>query len=92
MSNRRHPPSPQAWAIAFALAAALSGCQSKGSVSEALDPAAIAAPGAPAGSSVAAAPKAMQATQSLGTGPAKITMLLPLSAAGGAGEDGRKML
>ncbi|WP_292249374.1 hypothetical protein, partial [Mesorhizobium sp.] len=43
ISNRRHPPSPQAWAIAFALAAALSGCQSKGSVSEALDPAAIAA-------------------------------------------------
>ncbi|WP_245518729.1 MULTISPECIES: ABC transporter substrate-binding protein [unclassified Mesorhizobium] len=92
ISHRRHPPSPQAWAIAFALAAALSGCQSKGSVSEALDPAAIAAPGAPAGGSVAAAPKAMQATQSLGTGPAKITMLLPLSAAGGAGEDGRKML
>lgn len=83
---------PSAWTIAFALAAALSGCQSKGSVSEALDPAAIAAPGAPAGGSVAAAPKAMQATQSLGTGPAKITMLLPLSAPGGAGEDGRKML
>ncbi|TIW66500.1 MAG: ABC transporter substrate-binding protein, partial [Mesorhizobium sp.] len=28
----------------------------------------------------------------LGTGPAKITMLLPLSAPGSAGEDGRKML
>lgn len=76
-------------AIAFALAVLMSGCQSKGSVSDALDPAAIAAPGAQAGGAVAGP---AQATQSLGTGSTKITMLLPLSAAGTEGENGRKML
>jgi DNA-binding LacI/PurR family transcriptional regulator len=76
-------------AIAFALAALMSGCQSKGSVSDALDPAAIAAPGAQAGGAVAGPP---QATQSLGTGSTKITKLLPLSAPGTVGENGRKML
>jgi len=65
----------------------VSGCQSKGSVSDALDPAAIAAPGAPATAAVAS-----PATQSLGTGPTKVAMLLPLSAPGTAGENGRKML
>lgn len=73
------------WAIAFAVM--VSGCQSKGSVSDALDPAAIAAPGAPATAAVAS-----PATQSLGTGPTKVAMLLPLSAPGAAGENGRKML
>ncbi len=73
------------WAIAFAVM--VSGCQSKGSVSDALDPAAIAAPGAPATAAVAS-----PATQSLGTGPTKVAMLLPLSAPGTAGENGRKML
>lgn len=73
------------WAIAFAVM--VSGCQSKGSVSDALDPAAIAAPGAPAAGAVAS-----PATQSLGTGPTKVAMLLPLSAPGTAGENGRKML
>ncbi|CAN7360476.1 ABC transporter substrate-binding protein [Mesorhizobium amorphae] len=76
-------------AVALALAATLSGCQSKGSVTEVLDPAQIAAPNAPAGVAAATAP---QATQSLGTGSTKITMLLPLSAPGIAGEGGRKML
>jgi hypothetical protein len=65
----------------------VSGCQSKGSVSDALDPAAIAAPGAPATAAVVS-----PATQSLGTGPTKVVMLLPLSAPGTAGESGRKML
>ncbi|TIS60105.1 ABC transporter substrate-binding protein [Mesorhizobium sp.] len=86
---------PRAWTIALALAAALSGCQSKGSVSEALDPAAIVAPNGQeastaAGSRAAAGPP--QATQSLGTGSTKVAMLLPLSAPGPAGETGRKML
>lgn len=76
-------------AIAFALAVLMSGCQSKGSVSDALDPAAITAPGAQAGGTVAGPARA---TQSLGTGSTKITMLLPLSAAGTEGENGRKML
>ena len=77
------------WAIAFALTTTLSGCQSKGGVSEVLDPAAIAAPGGQTGDAGAGP---AQATQSLGTGSTKITMLLPLSAPGTAGENGRKML
>ncbi|MCA0051593.1 ABC transporter substrate-binding protein [Mesorhizobium sp. B283B1A] len=81
-------------AIAFALAVTLSGCQSKGNVTEVLDPAAIAAPAeqpAPAGQNGGAVTGPAQATQSLGTGSAKVTMLLPLSAPGTAGENGRKM-
>ena len=89
MEFGRQVHGPRTWAIALALALALSGCQSKGSVSDALDPAAIAAPGAQAGGTVAGP---AQATQSLGTGSTKITMLLPLSAAGTEGENGRKML
>ncbi len=80
------------WAIALALGAIVSGCQSKSSVSDALDPAAIAAtsaPGTPAGGTATAPAKGAQA---LGSGPTKITMLLPLSAPGAAGENGRKML
>ncbi|MER9348232.1 ABC transporter substrate-binding protein [Mesorhizobium sp. M0227] len=73
----------------MALAAILSGCQSKGGVSEVLDPAAIAAP---AGQNGAAGAGPVQATQSLGTGSTKVTMLLPLSGSGTAGENGRKML
>lgn len=75
--------------IALAAAAALSGCQSKGSVSEALDQAVIVAPNGQEASTAALAP---QATQSLGTGSTKVAMLLPLSAPGPAGETGRKML
>lgn len=81
-------------ALAFALAVTLSGCQSKGNVTEVLDPAAIAAPAeqpAPAGQNGGAVTGPAQATQSLGTGSAKVTMLLPLSAPGTAGENGRKM-
>ncbi|RVD49392.1 ABC transporter substrate-binding protein, partial [Mesorhizobium sp. M2D.F.Ca.ET.140.01.1.1] len=61
----------------------------KGAVSDALDPAAIQAPNQPAAVAVA---NASMATQSLGTGPTKVAMLLPLSASGSAGENGRKML
>ncbi|RVD71738.1 ABC transporter substrate-binding protein [Mesorhizobium sp. M4A.F.Ca.ET.029.04.2.1] len=92
MKLGRRLSCPWTRAMALAFLAAVSGCQSKGSVSEALDPAAVASPGTPAGGAIAAAPQAVTATQSLGTGPAKITMLLPLSAPGSAGEDGRKML
>ncbi|MEI8719730.1 ABC transporter substrate-binding protein [Mesorhizobium sp. ISC11] len=73
----------------MALAAIVSGCQSKGGVSEVLDPAAVTAP---AGQNGAAGAGPVQATQSLGTGSTKVTMLLPLSAPGTAGENGRKML
>ena len=77
------------WAIALAIGAIVSGCQSKSSVSDTLDPAAIKATSAPA-STAATAPA--KGAQSLGTGPTRITMLLPLSAPGTAGETGRKML
>ncbi|TPN17869.1 ABC transporter substrate-binding protein [Mesorhizobium sp. B2-3-3] len=76
-------------AAASVLAGSLLGCQSKGSVSDALDPAAVQAGNQPA---VVAVANASQATQSLGTGPTKVAMLLPLSAPGTAGESGRKML
>lgn len=89
MESGRQRHRSWTWVIVFAFAGIVSGCQSKGSVSDALDPAAIAAPGAPA---AGAAASPAQATQSLGTGPTKVTMLLPLSAPGAAGENGRKML
>ncbi|TJV26232.1 MAG: ABC transporter substrate-binding protein [Mesorhizobium sp.] len=89
MEAGRQVHCPRTWAIALALAAIVSGCQSKGGVSEVLDPAAIAAP---AGQNGAAGGGPVQATQSLGTGSTKVTMLLPLSAPGTAGENGRKML
>ncbi|WP_296740510.1 ABC transporter substrate-binding protein [Mesorhizobium sp.] len=82
------------------LVAAISGCQSKSSASDVLDPSAIAGPASqpaspatPVQQSVAAAtaPGRAQANLTLGTGPTKITMLLPMSAPGSAGETGRKM-
>ncbi|WP_411970140.1 ABC transporter substrate-binding protein [Mesorhizobium sp. BR1-1-3] len=89
MEAGRQVHRPRTWAIALALAAIVSGCQSKGGVSEVLDPAAVTAP---AGQNGAAGAGPVQATQSLGTGSTKVTMLLPLSAPGTAGENGRKML
>ncbi|RWC63330.1 ABC transporter substrate-binding protein [Mesorhizobium sp.] len=89
MEAGRHVPCPRTWAIALALAVIMSGCQSKGGVSEVLDPAAVAVP---AGQNGAAVAGPAQATQSLGTGSTKVTMLLPLSGPGTAGENGRKML
>jgi hypothetical protein len=89
MEAGRKVQCPRTWAIVFALAMTLSGCQSKGGVSDVLDPAAVTVP---AGQNGAAGAGPAQATQSLGTGSTKITMLLPLSAAGTAGENGRKML
>ncbi|MER8447672.1 ABC transporter substrate-binding protein [Mesorhizobium sp. M1066] len=89
MEAGRQVHCPWTWAIALALAAVVSGCQSKGGVSEVLDPAAVAAP---AGQNGAVAAGPAQATQSLGTGSTKVTMLLPLSGSGTAGENGRKML
>ncbi|RUX47164.1 ABC transporter substrate-binding protein, partial [Mesorhizobium sp. M7A.F.Ca.CA.002.09.1.1] len=89
MEAGRQVHRPRTWAIALALAAIVSGCQSKGGVSEVLDPAAVTAP---AGQNGAAGAGPVQATQSMGTGSTKVTMLLPLSAPGTAGENGRKML
>ena len=89
MEAGRQVHCPRKSAIALALAMTLSGCQSKGGVSEVLDPAAVAAP---AGQNGAPGPGPAQASQSLGTGSAKVTMLLPLSAPGPSGETGRKML
>lgn len=91
----------QVLALALVAATALPGCQSKTGASDVLDPSAIATPAAQAGSSSTtaaqmtggspAAATAAKASQTLGTGPTRITMLLPLSAPGSAGENGRKM-
>lgn len=89
MEAGRQVHCPRTWAIAVALAVIVSGCQSKGGVSEVLDPAAVSVP---AGQNGAAVAGPAQATQSLGTGSTKVTMLLPLSGSGTAGENGRKML
>ncbi|CAN7365255.1 ABC transporter substrate-binding protein [Mesorhizobium sp. LjRoot246] len=89
MEAGRQVHCPRTWAIAVALAVIVSGCQSKGGVSEVLDPAAVTVP---AGQNGAAVAGPVQATQSLGTGSTKVTMLLPLSGSGTAGENGRKML
>lgn len=89
MEAGRQGRNPWIWAIALTLAMTLSGCQSKGGVSEVFDPGAVAAP---AGQNSAAGAGTAQASQSLGTGSTKITMLLPLSAPGSSGENGRKML
>ncbi|RWA62038.1 ABC transporter substrate-binding protein [Mesorhizobium sp.] len=86
-------------ALALAVVAAVSGCQSKNGASAVLDPSAIAAPGSQAGSPAAQpaqqaggpASSAPKGNLTLGTGATKITMLLPLSASGSAGENGRKM-
>ncbi|MBN9552951.1 MAG: ABC transporter substrate-binding protein, partial [Alphaproteobacteria bacterium] len=101
-------------ALAFAIVAAASGCQSKSGASDVLDPSAITAPagqasgptqGSPTqgsppqagqtpGSQTLAGPTsapAAKANLTLGTGSTKVTMLLPLSAPGSTGENGRKM-
>ena len=82
--------------FALAVVAAVSGCQSKNGASDVLDPAAIAAPAGQAGSPAApsggpAATVPSKAGLTLGKGPTRIVMLLPLSAPGTAGENGRKM-
>ncbi|RWL84608.1 MAG: ABC transporter substrate-binding protein [Mesorhizobium sp.] len=107
-------------ALALAVAAAASGCQSKSGASDVLDPSAIAAPDGQAGSAATQqassatpgnpAPAAQgagiatsatssgptsalaaKANLTLGTGSTRVTMLLPLSAPGSTGENGRKM-
>lgn len=79
-SHRRSIGSRWLAAIALVFVAFVSGCQSSTDV---LDPAAI-------GGSTAGA-TAPQKPQALGRGSAKVAMVLPLSAGGKAGEDGRKM-
>nr|WP_292390007.1 ABC transporter substrate-binding protein [Mesorhizobium sp.] len=87
-----------ALALAFVVVAA-AGCQSKNGASEVLDPSAIAAPAnqavspaaQPAQLTASSATTAPKGSLTLGTGSTKIAMLLPLSASGSAGENGRKM-
>jgi ABC-type branched-subunit amino acid transport system substrate-binding protein len=104
----------RASALAFAVAAAASGCQSKSGASDVLDPSAIAAPAGQAGGAAAPSQQASSPAQAgqtpgsqtlagptsaaaakanltFGTGPTKVAMLLPLSAPGSTGENGRKM-
>ncbi|WP_292591440.1 ABC transporter substrate-binding protein [Mesorhizobium sp.] len=87
-------------ALALIAVAAISGCQSKSGASDVLDASAIAAPASQASGQPAApaqltassaATAAPKGNLTLGTGATKITMLLPLSASGSTGENGRKM-
>ncbi|SFQ05720.1 ABC-type branched-chain amino acid transport system, substrate-binding protein [Mesorhizobium sp. NFR06] len=101
--TKRQRHDPLFWAIALGLVATLSGCQSKSAASDVLDPSAIAAPAGQATSAAAPAQQAGSTTlagptsaaaakaMTLGTGAAKVAMLLPLSAPGSTGENGRKM-
>jgi ABC-type branched-subunit amino acid transport system substrate-binding protein len=66
----------------------LAGCQSKIDVSDVLDPAAVDGASAQDGGTPAGP---AEKPQSLGTGSTSVSMLLPLSAAGTVGENGRKM-
>ena len=69
-----------------ALLLGLGACQSGGDVSQVLDP------GTPQGAQDAAHPPTVQQkTMTLGKGSMKVAMLLPLSAPGSVGEEGRKM-
>ena len=65
------------------LCLALSGCQSSTAAGDVLDPAAVQAGEAEAG--------ALRNAETLGQGPTEVSMLLPLSASGRLGADGRKM-
>lgn len=73
-------------ALSAALLAILAACQSGGDISQALDPG--SANGAQAYAEAAETPRQ---PVSLGQGSTKVVMLLPLSAAGSAGDEGRKM-
>ena len=74
-------------ALLPALLIGLAACQSGTDVSEVLDPA--AAEGSQTGATHAAG--RAQKSMTLGKGSMKVAMLLPLSAAGRVGEEGRKM-
>ncbi len=69
-----------------ALLIGLAACQSSTDVADMLDP---GTSGSQAAS--AEAPGAVQKTMTLGEGSMKVAMLLPLSAPGSVGEEGRKM-
>lgn len=70
----------------FVLAVWLAACQSGGEVSDALDPGTTEE-----GQIAAAAPAVPQKATTVGKGSMKVTMLLPLSASGSVGDEGRKM-
>ncbi len=87
MSRGRKTRLPVWMAFFPALFIGLAACQSGGDVSEVLDP------GAADGTPVAAeAPAGPQKPMTLGKGSMKVVMLLPLSARGQDGDEGRKML
>ena len=87
MSRGRKTRLPVWMAFVPALFIGLAACQSGGDVSEVLDP------GAADGTPVAAeAPAGPQKPMTLGKGSMKVVMLLPLSARGQDGDEGRKML
>jgi ABC-type branched-subunit amino acid transport system substrate-binding protein len=73
-------------ALVSALLLALSACQSGNDVAEVLDPRTTADDQA-----VAQAPTTPQKSMTLGQGSVRVAMLLPLSAPGSVGDEGRKM-
>lgn len=85
MSLKRTIGLPFARVLVPALLVGLAACQSGGSVSEVLDP------GAGDVSEAIAKPGPAQKVQTLGQGSMKVAMLLPLSAPGNLGDEGRKM-
>lgn len=98
--RQTHSRQSRTLALALIAVAAISGCQSKSGASDVLDASAIAAPASQASGQPAApaqltassaATAAPKGNLTLGTGATKITMLLPLSASGSTGENGRKM-
>ena len=68
-----------------ALLLGLGACQSGGDVSDVLNP------GTEGAQAATQSPSAQQKTMTLGKGSMKVAMLLPLSAPGSVGEEGRKM-
>jgi hypothetical protein len=77
---------PMRGMLVAALLIGLAACQSGGDVSDVLDPG-PAEPGQAAGQT----PSLPQNATTLGQGSMKVAMLLPLSAPGSVGEEGRKM-
>lgn len=69
-----------------ALLFGLAACQSGGDVSDAVDPGTTEG-----GQAVAATPAVQQKAMTAGQGSMKVAMLLPLSAPGSVGDEGRKM-
>lgn len=86
MSRGRKTRLPLRKMFVPALLVVLAACQSSGDVSEVLDPGTTEG-----GQAVVQTPTAPQKAMTIGQGSMKVAMLLPLSAPGSVGDEGRKM-